>query len=214
MIRNTFMTELEQLKQDITALGKDIQQAFHSVYDAMAENCVPALKDLIDADDAINAKELEINEQATLVIAKQQPVASDLRHIIVCLKISSDLERMGDLSVDMAKAYMHMSSREAFLAYKEDLDKIQASVTVMIDRVLEAYASLDVLKAQQIAGMDDEIDRAYGELVKALFKSDYSADQTAQLAFIARYMERIGDYCTNIAEWIIYEVNGKRFDLN
>ncbi|SDN59783.1 phosphate signaling complex protein PhoU [Alkalicoccus daliensis] len=214
MSREIFITELDELQQEIYALGRHIESTFKKVVQAMNKGEKAVLQDLIEADEEVNEVELKINEQATLMITKQQPVASDLRHIIVCLKISSDLERMGDLSVDMAKAYLHMPSNQAYQAYRPELDAMVSKVEIMVRQVMEAYDSKDMLKAQQLAAMDDDIDQAYGKLVKDLFRSEYSVDQTAQLAFIARYMERIGDYCTNISEWIIYEVNGKRFDLN
>lgn len=214
MSREIFISELADLQQEIYKLGYHIDKIFSQVVEAMNQGDRAKLKDLIEADEEINETELKINEQATLMIAKQQPVASDLRHIIVCLKISSDLERMGDLSVDMAKAYLHMPSDGAFNAYQMERNDMVEKVQSMLRQVMEAYDSKNVMKAQQIASLDDEIDRAYGKLVRTLFQSDHSVDQTVQLVFIARFMERIGDYCTNIAEWIIYEVNGKRFDLN
>lgn len=214
MSREIFISELEGLQKEIFVLGKRIETTFKKVVSAMHHDERAVLKDLIDEDEEINATELKINEQATLMITKQQPVAIDLRHIIVCLKISSDLERMGDLSVDMAKAYLHMPSVEAYKAYQPELDAMVDKVELMLRKAMEAYDTKDVMKAQQMAAMDDAIDQAYGDLVRHLFQSEHSIDQTVQLAFIARYMERIGDYCTNISEWIIYEVNGKRFDLN
>jgi phosphate transport system protein len=214
MTRNTFVSELNTLKQEVKELGKKVENTFRAVVMAMDADNRAELEDLIDADEEVNKAELAINEQAVLVIARQQPVAGDLRHIIVCLKISSDLERMGDLSVDMAKAYLHMASPGMFHRKREELLSIADKVRLMIGRVMKAYDSLDVLQAQDIAGMDDDIDRAYGVLVKELLQSRESTADAAQLAFISRFMERIGDYCTNIAEWIIYEVNGSRFDLN
>lgn len=214
MSREIFITELEDLQQEIYDLGKRIESTFKQVIAAMNRGERAVLQDLIEADEEINETELKINEQATLMITKQQPVASDLRHIIVCLKISSDLERMGDLSVDMAKAYLHMPAPDAYKAYQPELDAMVDKVELMLRQAMEAYDTKDMMKAQQMAAMDDEIDQSYGELVKHLFQSEHSVDQTVQLAFIARYMERIGDYCTNVSEWIIYEVNGKRFDLN
>ncbi|PRO64878.1 phosphate signaling complex protein PhoU [Alkalicoccus urumqiensis] len=214
MIRSAFHSELEELKKEIQELGDRVEDQFSRTVHAMAGDNKAALKDIIEEDEEINELELKLNEQATLVIARQQPVASDLRRIIVCLKVSSDLERMGDLCVDMAKAYLHLPSLEAFHAFEKKLTKMEEKIRHMLHEVMEAYGSLDMLKAQQIATLDDEIDQTYGSFVKELFQTSYSADQTAQLAFTARYMERIGDYCTNIAEWIIYEVNGQRFDLN
>ncbi|CAM3825175.1 phosphate signaling complex protein PhoU [Alkalicoccus chagannorensis] len=214
MMRQAFFTEMEDLKKDLLDLGTMAASSFQRVYQAASKGDSALLKDIIEEDAELNKAEMEINEKATLIMTKQQPVAKDLRHVIVCLKISSDLERIGDLSVDMAKAYLHLRHHEAFAVFESDFHYLFDHVSAMLDDVLESYKLQDPLKAQQIAAMDDEVDRVFGKLIKEMFQSEMHPDETIQLAFTARYMERIGDYCTNIAEWVLYEVNGRRFDLN
>ncbi|SDZ03527.1 phosphate transport system protein [Evansella caseinilytica] len=217
-IRGHFVSELSTLKAEIMELGALAEDAFDMTLDAIRTKHDGKLDEVIENDKAINELELTINEKATLMIAKQQPVASDLRRIIVCLKVSSDLERMGDLSVDMAKAAKRLQDREDLAVFEKELLAIAAKAKVMVQSVLIAYRDANILEAQKIAAMDDEVDRAYGEFVKSLFEvvavETGLTEQITQMAFISRYIERIADYCTNIAEWIIYEVNGKRFDLN
>ncbi|WP_096435832.1 phosphate signaling complex protein PhoU [Alteribacter populi] len=218
MVRGTFEIELEDLKKEMVGLGKMVESSLSKIMTAIKENDNQKMDDIIVADKNLNEIELEINEKATLMIAKQQPVASDLRRIIVSLKISSDLERMGDLAVDMAKSAKRMKPTDTMIAYEEELVDLASKAQHMLTDVLKAYKELNVLDAQQIATKDDEVDHAYGRFVSNLFNCAVSKkediQQITQMAFIARYIERIADYCTNIAEWIIYEVNGQRFDLN
>ncbi|MCR6095681.1 phosphate signaling complex protein PhoU [Salipaludibacillus agaradhaerens] len=216
--RETFETNLAELKEDIMFLGTMVEKAFEATIDAVVHADEGKFDDIISNDKYINELELEINEKATLLIAKQQPVASDLRKIIVTLKVSSDLERMGDLTVDMAKAAKRIEDREKVDNYMEDLLAMAEKAQDMLRKVLAAYRASDVIKAQLIASLDDEIDAAYGDFVQSIFKMAIaghdSPEYITQMAFISRYIERIADYSTNIAEWIVYEVNGQRFDLN
>lgn len=217
-VRNQFEVELRELKKEVMKLAEKIKNAFQGVVHAVQENNVQVMDEIIEADEKINDLELSINEKATFLIAKQQPVASDLRKIIVSLKVSSDLERMGDLTVDIAKAGKRLQNNAKFKAYEAPLWEMAEKVNEMIQVTLEAFDQSNILNAQKIAAKDDEIDHAYGSFVKSMFNIDLEnnddVEQLTQLAFISRYVERVADYCTNISEWIIYEVNGERIDLN
>lgn len=217
-MRESFLGELTDLKEEIMLLGSMVERAFKETMNAFHTKDYTKLDRIIDNDQNINALELEINEKATLLIAKQQPVASDLRKIIVSLKVSSDLERMGDLAVDMAKAADRIHHSAKFEEYEISLIQMAEKAQSMMKSVLKAYRDSQVIDAQHIASLDDDVDTAYGEFIRGIFNVNItSKDDTeyvTQMAFIARYIERIADYCTNIAEWIIYEVNGQRFDLN
>ncbi|ADU31270.1 phosphate signaling complex protein PhoU [Evansella cellulosilytica] len=217
-IRGQFELELEDLKKEINLLASMVEQSFREMMEAFEQKQYAKMDDIILHDKQINDAELAINEKATLMIARQQPVASDLRKIIVSLKVSSDLERMGDLTVDMAKAAKRFVLKDELAHFKKDLLELAVRAKEMVDEVITAYNDLNVLAAQKIATMDDEVDRSYAKFVQSLFDvvaiETGVTEQITQMAFISRYIERIADYCTNIAEWIIYEVNGKRFDLN
>ncbi|WP_280769752.1 phosphate signaling complex protein PhoU [Salipaludibacillus daqingensis] len=217
-MREGFLTKLSELKEEIMLLGSMVEKSFVNVVTGIEKNNQLIFDDVIENDHHVNSLELDINEKATLLIAKQQPVASDLRKIIVALKISSDLERVGDLAVDMAKAANRINGSKQLETYHSDLIMMANKTQKMLRDVLRAYQSENVIDAQYIANVDDEIDEAYGAFVQSIFKIKSKDEETTelitQLVFIARYIERIADYSTNIAEWIIYEVNGERFDLN
>ncbi|MDG5786833.1 phosphate signaling complex protein PhoU [Evansella sp. AB-P1] len=218
IIRGQFDIDLSQLKEEIMLLGSMVEKAFEDTMMAIKEKEYAKLDDIILNDQYINQLELEINEKATLMIAKQQPVASDLRKIIVSLKVSSDLERMGDLTVDIAKAAKRFKNVEQLNGFEDELQTMAEKAKVMMTSVFHAYRGANVMEAQKIAAMDDEIDTAYSNFVKSIFEvvavETGVTEHVTQLAYTSRFIERIADYCTNVAEWIIYEVNGKRFDLN
>lgn len=215
--RETFHTGLVNLKESIVQLGNEVNSAFIASMDAFVNNERTKFKDIKANDKKINEQEILINEKATLLIAKQQPVASDLRKIIVAFKVSSDLERVGDLAVDICKA----ASRIPVTGNNIDtklLVEMAELASKMLSNALVAYEEGDVLEAQQIAYLDDRVDEMYSKFVKNIFNivisEQLEIEQVTQLAFISRYIERIADYATNIVELIIYEVNGQYFDLN
>lgn len=212
-VRGSFEMALSDLKVSIVNMGKEVEQALQTALLAFLENDEALMDQVIKADTKINQLEMAINDKVTLMIAKQQPVASDLRKAIVALKISSDLERVGDLTVDIAKVSKRLSnvSKED----KKHLLLIAEIAKEMLTVSIQAYIDKDILQAQKIAQEDDKVDKLYGEFIKALFQSQtHKAEEVINLAFIGRYIERIADYATNLAEWVVYEVNGKHFDLN
>lgn len=212
--RYSFDSQLDGIKQHLLDIGNDVEKVLQDVIEAFTKSDRIMLDKIIENDYKINKLELGIHDEVTLIISKQQPVATDLRKLIVALKISSDLERVADLAVDMAKQAKRMKS-EVQNTYQEEIVAIFNVAQLMVRESLIAYEKSDLLLAQKIATMDDRVDQSYGEFIRTLFSvQSNEVDQITQLAFIGRYIERIADYATNIAEWVVYEVNGKHFDLN
>lgn len=215
--RETFHSGLTVLKEDIVALGTQVNEAFNASMIAFINNDVKKFNEIKENDIKINQQEIAINEKATLLIARQQPVASDLRKIIVAFKVSSDLERVGDLAVDITNAAKRIPLTDTKIETTL-LIQMANRASEMLSKALVAYENGNVLEAQQIAALDDEVDEMYAQFVKKIFNivvsEQLAIEQLTQLAFISRYNERIADYATNIAELIIYEVNGQYFDLN
>ncbi|MBP3949617.1 phosphate signaling complex protein PhoU [Bacillus suaedae] len=215
-VRLSFDSQLNTVKQRILEMGRQVEGVLLTVIDSWNSTNTAMMEKVITEDYKINQLELHMHDQVTLIISKQQPVATDLRKLIVALKISSDLERVADLAVDMAKQAKRMNSN-AHLTYQDHIVTMFGMAQVMVNQALEAYEKTDLLMAQKIATMDDKVDHLYGEFIRELFSNkdlNMEVDQVTQLAFIGRYIERIADYATNIAEWVVYEVNGKHFDLN
>ncbi|RSL32293.1 phosphate transport system regulatory protein PhoU [Salibacterium salarium] len=214
-VRGSYEQELSQLKKDLFVMGEQVIQAFSASINLIQTQDKLEMEQLIENDTKINQAELTIHDDATMMIARQQPVATDLRTTIVALKISSDLERVGDLAVDIVKASRRMEEKKN----EEEINAILEMAEVaqdMLKKAMLAYQERDMMKAQQIATMDDTVDKKYRLYIQSLFTltDETNAEQTTQLAFIGRYVERIADYATNLAEWIVYESSGKHFDLN
>jgi phosphate transport system protein len=175
-----------------------------------------ALK-IIEDDGQINLMEEEINDKAILLIAQQAPVAIDLRRVIVAIKISSDLERVGDLAVNIAKSVIRIGSKDLIKPI-EEIPRMAEMANKMVADSLKAYDDEDVSFAKKVAQLDDEVDETYGRLVQELLelmtkKPEYTP-QITQLSFICRHVERVADHSTNISEHLLYLVKGRRYDLN
>ncbi|MFC0557773.1 phosphate signaling complex protein PhoU [Halalkalibacter alkalisediminis] len=215
-VRESFHSQLDLVKQQLLEMGERIEEVLHDMMQAFTSSDMHAMEHIISHDYEINQLELGMHNQVTLLISRQQPVATDLRKLIVALKISSDLERVADLVVDIAKQSKRIK-QNSLLTFQVKILGMFTIAEEMIHQSLQAFKNTDILLAQKIAMMDDKVDSLYGELIRELFKLDdayIEVDQVTQLAFIGRYIERIADYATNIAEWVVYEVNGKHFDLN
>nr|WP_309098738.1 phosphate signaling complex protein PhoU [Fredinandcohnia onubensis] len=216
-IRATFQAELNELKEMIVQLGNQAQEAVGQAIEALKNQDVDKALKIIENDTHLNIMEEEINDKATLLIAQQAPVAIDLRRVIVAIKISSDLERVGDLAVNIAKSVIRIGTQQLIKPI-EDIPRIAEVARKMVADSLIAYSEEDVELAKNVAKIDDEVDEAYGRLIKELLelmtqKPEYIS-QITQLSFICRNIERVADHATNISESILYLIKGKRYDLN
>lgn len=216
MLRSVFHQQLEQAAEHIQELGNNTLMQLDRAIDGFEQGDDSQIDEIIKNDASINKNELDLNERVFDIIARQQPVASDLRMLIVVMKIAGDLERVADLAVDMAKVSRRLTHYET-AGVRDELVQLAKDARQMVAQALVAYQNKDVLAAQQLARLDDEIDERFGRFIKKLFRQEVKeqdVEMITQLAFIARYVERIADYATNLSEWIIYEANGQHFDLN
>ncbi len=217
MIRSHFETGLRELKDLLLQMGERTEQALDQSITALKEQDVVLAEKIIDQDIKINRLEEEINEKAILMIATQSPVASDLRRIIAALKISSDVERIGDYAVNIAKS-VQMIGQKPLIKPLVDIPEMASISQTMLTQSLQAYYDEDLQLAKDVAETDDKVDTMYGitvqELLVLMSHNADAIEQITQLAFVCRYLERTADHCTNISESIIYLINGKRYDLN
>ncbi|MGM0903030.1 MAG: phosphate signaling complex protein PhoU [Bacillota bacterium] len=216
-IRTTFQADLNQLKQMILELGNQALEAVGRSIDALKNQDVDKALKIIEDDGQINLMEEEINDKAILLIAQQAPVAIDLRRVIVAIKISSDLERVGDLAVNIAKSVIRIGSNQLIKPI-EEIPRMAEMANKMVADSLKAYDDEDVSFAKKVAQLDDQVDETYGRLIQELLelmtqKPEYTA-QITQLSFICRHVERVADHSTNISEHLLYLVKGRRYDLN
>lgn len=215
--RHLFDNALEELRLTILDLGTMVDQRIVLAVESLINQDLELANTVVVGDLAVNELQANIEEKCILLMATQQPFARDLRKVVAGFKISIYLERMGDLAVDLAKLTIRIGQGnliKPLVAIPSMSDLVRA----MITKGLKAYVQEDVEAAKQMAQLDDEIDRLYSqvfrELLALMMEDPEKINQASYLIFAGRFLERMGDYCTNFAEEIVYLVTGKRSYLN
>lgn len=215
--RQAYDIALRELKQKLLHMGGDMQEALREAISALKTLDPVKAQQVVDGDQELNHQEHDIEDLCIRLIATQQPVATDLRKIIAAIRIASDLERMADLAVDVAKTAIRLKSQR-LIKPLIDIPKMAAMCDQMVSDALNAFVGNNVALAEKLAEQDDEIDHTYRKVVEELFtlsaEKPEVISQAVSLAFVGRYLERIGDHATNIGESVIYIVSGERSDLN
>jgi len=215
--RQKFDNELKELRAKILDMGNVVNQQIALAVSSLINQNLELANSIVVKDMELNDLQAIIEENSILLIATQQPFARDLRKLVAGFKISIYLERMGDLAVDLAKLTIRIG-QEDLIKPLVDIPRMSELVREMINIGLKAYIDEDCGAAEEMALMDDEIDKIYsgvfGELKILMMEDPNKVTQANYLLFASRFLERLGDYCTNIAEEIVYICNGKRMDLN
>ncbi|MDP4103888.1 MAG: phosphate signaling complex protein PhoU [Bacillota bacterium] len=215
--RSNFDSNLNELKKLLLEMAYKGENAVKESIQALINQDLEKAQQIIDGDNEIDRLDHMINDKAILLIAKESPVATDLRKIIVAIKTSAEVERIADNAVNIAKAVQHIG-KEKLIKDIIDIPKMKDLALDMLSDSLTAYYGDDVIIAKKCAEKDDKVDEMYGELIRELFgylpENPQALTQITELAYICRYIERIADHSTNIAENVIFLVTGKRLDLN
>ncbi|MCG1022379.1 phosphate signaling complex protein PhoU [Sutcliffiella horikoshii] len=218
MVLRQFHVDLETLRDKIVELGSLAEIAMGKSIDALTNQNVDLALQIIEEDNKADRLDEEINDFAILLIAKQQPVAIDLRRIFVAIKISTDVERIADFAVNIAKSTIRIGKTSQPLIQIENIKKMHSIATEMLSLALKAYYDEDVVLAKKVADMDDQVDELYGQNIRELLQltKDHPdmIPEITQLSFICRYIERMADHTTNISENILYLVKGRHYELN
>ncbi|RLL43951.1 phosphate transport system regulatory protein PhoU [Oceanobacillus piezotolerans] len=216
--RDQFSKEIIALHKDIVTLMNMSGQALIDAIESFYNRDIDKAKLIIENDKDIDRLEMEINDKTILLIAKQHPVATDLRRIIVVLRIVTDIERMADNAKNIAWSTIHLGKDYKATGVHEELKKMQILTLEMLDQSIHAFENDDIMIAGQLGIMDDQVDKIYKEIVSELLgEKATDPDQiqyVMQVVLIARYLERFADHITNIGESIIYLVKGVNFSLN
>ncbi|MBC5637218.1 phosphate signaling complex protein PhoU [Ornithinibacillus sp. BX22] len=215
--RGQFHSEMDTLNQDIIQLANLAKSALIKCMDALFNQDIELAKQVVEEDKVIDKEEAAINDKAILLIAKQQPVATDLRRLIIALRVVTDIERMGDNAKNIAKATIRLGDH-----YLEELPKelktMRDTALAMLDTAIIAFQQEDITVAHKLAQMDDKVDKLYKQVVTdMLSKTAINSEEVQyvmQIAFSARYIERFADHITNIGESILFLVKGEIVDLN
>lgn len=215
--RSNFDNNLKHLKEMLLKMAGISEQAIKDAMLALLNQDLELANRVINGDNAIDDLEQEIHEKALMLIATESPVARDLRRINVALKVSSEVERMGDMAVNIAKSVVHIGE-EKYIKEIVDIPQMMEAALEMVTDSITAFYTEDITIAQKCAEKDDAVDNMFGNLVHELMtyipQNPNSMNQIIQLSFICRFIERIADHSTNIAENVIYQETGKRLNLN
>lgn len=217
MTRTSFDTDLKNLHREVLRMGSIVEKQIHLSIKAIEEQDESLSLQVIKQDDLVDDLEREIEDKCIKLIAMQQPLAKDLRNVFTTIKIVTDLERMADHAVDIAKIVIRLKD-EKYIRELTDIPRMSLIIQEMIRDSLDAYINADSSKAYAVCKMDDEIDdiyeRSFTELLDYMIEDKSNAKQATQFLFVFKFLERIADHVTNICEWTIYLVTGETVDLN
>lgn len=212
MPRTDFDRDLRMLQDELLLQGSMTEKAIAKSIDALRSRNVAVAQEVIDEDDIIDQKQLEIEERCIDLIATQQPLAGDLRILITVLHVTGELERMGDYAEGIAKISLMMGT-EPPLKPLIDIPRMAEKSMDMLRRSLDAFVNRDVVACMGIMNEDDEIDDLYEqvfrELLTYMMADPGAVKRATHLLWVAHDLERIADRTTNIAERVIYLVTGK-----
>ena len=207
-----FHEELETLKQTLLAMGGLVEDQIHRVMRALVERDEALAQAVIEGDRRVNAFDVEVDEKCVELLALHQPAAGDLRFITTAMKIVTDLERIGDQAVNIAQRAIELN-REPQLKPYIDLPRMAEKAGRMVKESLDAFVNRDTELARRVCAEDEAVDalkeQVFRELLTFMMEDPRTIPRAIRLILISRFLERVADHATNIAEMVIYLVEGK-----
>lgn len=214
--RHSFDEQLGSLRHLLLEMTNEIEKSMERTILALTTRDVAMAKEIIAYDDIIDQYETRIEEACLELIARQQPMAADLRLISMILKMITDLERIADHSSDISEIILRLGNEEPIKPLV-DIPRMAEIARGMVHGAIEAYVENDLAKAHHVCDMDDEVDRLFEKVIldlSTMMKADPAVvDRALDLVFIAKYLERVGDHATNVAEWVAFNITGKHRHL-
>ena len=218
MLRAQFEKDLRRLHDEFHTMGEEVSLSVYKAVRAFIKQDSEIAQNVIDNDVKINEFEADLERKSLEMIALQQPVTSDLRLIITVMKAVNDLERIGDHAVSISKAAIRVNNTKPIEPIQEQISDMADEVLRLLDDSLHAYTEGDAEGAVLIANRDDGVNRYFQKIYEmciAVMKEDPELVEVGtDYLRVARFLERIGDYVTNICEWIIYLKTGKITELH
>jgi phosphate transport system protein len=204
--------ELRRLREHLLLMGAKVEEMIRGSIRALVERDTTLAEQMIAFDKRINQLELEIDELCMQILARRQPVASDLRFITMALKLVTDLERIGDLGVNISERVVELNAEPPLKPYV-DMPNMAREVQEMLHEALDAFVAADADRAQHVIVRDRNIDAYYTqifrELLTYMMEDPRNIFRATRLQSIAKYLERIGDHVTNLGEMVVFMVKGK-----
>jgi len=214
-----FLEELNKLRHDILAMATRVEEDLGKALSALRNNDTELAKEVRASDAVVNAMQLKIEDEAAIVIATQQPVARDLRELVTIFKLTSNIERIGDYTVHLAKAAIRLSKGDiAPFRAQEHLVRMAETGQEMIRAAISAYLAQDSQAARNASALDDKIDSEHKalteEILRHMKEHPNLVKKAVKIIHTSAQLERLGDHITNICEAIIYMVEGRHEELN
>lgn len=211
-MRSEFDRDLNKLTTDLKKMAHLVEVSIDNMIEAFKNEDKVLAKEIMSNDYLINDMERTIESRAFNLILRQQPIASDLRKITSALKIVTDLERIGDQAADIAEIIMHMDILHSYRTL-EHIPAIAKKTKLMVNQAVEAFMKQDLLLADAVKNMDNEIDSLFNEVklevIDILKENSEKADAGLEFLMIAKHLEKVGDHAVNICEWIEFNQTGK-----
>lgn len=211
-IYKAFDMELKELKENLLYEGGLVERAIRDATKALLERYSELAEKVIEDDHLINAKEVEIDEFCLKLLALRQPAARDLRFITTAIKINYDLERIGDMAVNICERVLELNQEPQLKPYI-DLPTMAETVQLMVKESLDAFVKEDVDLARKVTKEDEKVDQlleqVFRELLTYMMQDLKTISRATRLLFISKYLERMADHAVNIAELVIFMVEGK-----
>lgn len=212
-MRSKFDEQLSSLNEKLILMGQAIEKNIQDAIDALVNGNTEKANQIIKQDDEIDKMQREIENICFGLLIQQQPVARDLRLITAAMKMVTDMERIGDHAVDISEMTEFLSVREMNDKF-ETLKLMASEATVMLIHSIDAFTEKSAVVAKDVIDHDDIVDTLFvnvkEELIKLVSDSPEEGEAGLDILMIAKYLERIGDHATNIAEWVLYSLDDKR----
>ena len=207
-----FQNELDRLKKKLLTLSAIVEESVEKAVRSISNRDVQLAREVIENDRSIDLLEVEVEEECLKVLALHQPVAVDLRFVVAVLKINNDLERIGDLAVNIAERSSYLGQKEP-IEMPFDFATMEKKTRLMLEKAIDSLIQMNLEVAREVGAADDEIDainrEMYDQVAKGIRNSPDQADRLIHCLSISRHLERIADYATNIAEDVIYMIEGQ-----
>lgn len=211
-MRDFYDKQLEKLNDYVEEMGALIEHAIQESIAALMEQNREEAEKTIRYDREINNKEREIENLCMTLLLSQQPVATDLRMVSAAMKMVTDMERIGDHAADIAEITL-MLAENGVPAELSEIEKMAKETTYMVRESIDAYMQRNTKKAVNVIQYDDVVDDYFVKIRQAIIKkineNIQDGEQAADILMIAKYLERIGDHATNIAEWVLFYITGE-----
>lgn len=209
--RKYYEMELQKLNASLLEMGEMIRMAIGGAVTALLEFDHDKAREIIAYDEQIDRQNREIEQQCYTLLLSQQPVAGDLRMVSAALKMTTDMERIGDHAADISEIELMLENLPTLSC--APIRQMATETSVMLIKSLEAFAQRDEEKANWVIGRDDVVDDLFdtvkSELIEAIRRNADNGEAATDLLMAAKYFERIGDHATNIAQWAIFSITGE-----